>query len=181
MKYDRYVMTPASFYLDRYVYGVVAIGLSILAIILVMQSMIFHNMMIGTLFLVTGYMLWSLIEYSVHRWLFHGPYAREHGYHHMTPEAFIGFSNKVSLSAGALIAILFFSTLPVLIASTLYLGLILGYLRYLQVHDIVHHGPIIYNDALIQLRRHHDTHHKIMMRNFGVTTKLWDHVFNTTA
>jgi sterol desaturase/sphingolipid hydroxylase (fatty acid hydroxylase superfamily) len=50
------------------------------------------------------------------------------------------------------------------------------YAWYLFVHHCAHHGP----DKLpLPLLKHHQSHHGFATRNYGVSTKLWDHAFGT--
>lgn len=55
-------------------------------------------------------------------------------------------------------------------------GIYLDYAWYLFVHHCAHHGP----DKLpLPLLKHHQSHHRVATRNYGVSTTLWDHVFGT--
>jgi 4-hydroxysphinganine ceramide fatty acyl 2-hydroxylase len=109
--------------------------------------------------LVLGVLLWSLIEYTLHRFLFHmdtfmppSPilYTIQfllHGVHHKTPadELRLVFPPLGSLSIGALIAV-FLRTivLPTSLLSTpefaaVFVGGSLGYLGYEIIHYSTHH------------------------------------------
>lgn len=175
-------MTEFSYHLDSYVYSVVAVILSIMAIVLMVRSMIFLAALLAVICFILGYLTWTLLEYVLHRWLLHGPMSRDHAYHHLAPADYIGAPNAISLGSGAILGIIFFCTMPMLYATTLLLGMVLGYRRYLQLHHLFHHtSPLLLNEYMAPLCRHHAVHHKMAARNFGVTTRLWDKAFNTTA
>jgi len=101
---------------------------------------------------IVGLGVWSFMEYSIHRFLLHGPLLKYHLPHHQKPEA-DHFDWKPSIVAGVL-------------------G---GYIVYSAVHSHLHHGK----KKLVSLRKLHDQHHHRPDRNFGVTTLLWDRVLGT--
>ena len=55
-------------------------------------------------------------------------------------------------------------------------GALVAYAWYLFVHHCAHHGP----DKLpLPLLKHHQSHHRLATRNYGVSKTLWDHIFGT--
>lgn len=63
----------------------------------------------------------------------------------------------------------------------LYAGTIFGYLSYDLIHYTIHRYNL--NNRIFQfLKRYHFSHHFIDSKNgYGVSTPLWDYVFNTKA
>lgn len=165
-------------------WGVTAHGVSIPAVVAQMAA---------------GWFVWTLLEYWLHRTLFHWTPPTSwgerfhfilHGVHHqwyrdrfrlvMPPAASIAIGVVVwggVLAAGALLS-------PV-VAPTwtwgAFAGIMCGYLAYDMIHYYVHHGKP--TTAMMKaLRSHHAKHHhnaEYAEKKFGVSTTLWDHVFGT--
>jgi sterol desaturase/sphingolipid hydroxylase (fatty acid hydroxylase superfamily) len=131
------------------------------------------------LFPVLGLFGWTFVEYAIHRWLFHGILAPQHALHHAAPTAYIGAPNYVSIGSYGAVAIVLALFLPLLVVAELSIGMIVGYLTYLRMHDLVHHEQGIMPVALDMFRRHHEFHHRAAGFNFGITTRLWDHLLGT--
>jgi sterol desaturase/sphingolipid hydroxylase (fatty acid hydroxylase superfamily) len=128
-----------------------------------------------------GMLLFSLIEYCFHRWLFHGPeHAMERGHqrHHLEPAGidslpFFLPPMFLFLIAGSLAE----ATSPGF-ALVLTGGIACGYFAYSECHDSIHRGP--YQNSLARRwAAHHHIHHYHPDRNFGVTSPLWDIFFRT--
>jgi sterol desaturase/sphingolipid hydroxylase (fatty acid hydroxylase superfamily) len=138
-----------------------------------------------------GAFLWTLIEYGLHRFVFHWTEVKEpwrtvasglHMAHHRSDEAaeLILAPPFVSLVFGTII----FGILNLVVwsfsrAALLEAGIFLGYLAYEWVHYSVHRFK-----ARTPLGRHWKRHHlhhhfKAPRRSFGVTSPLWDWVFGT--
>ncbi len=147
------------------------------------------------LWVVGGGVLWSLLEYLLHRFVLHGvaPFSNWHGLHHQRPAALIASPIALSLSLFLLLA-----TLPAWWltggwhALALTLGLMSGYLVYSVAHHATHHRTPVWisNNAWITQCRirhamHHSAHHLkargAMSKpcHFGVSNSLWDEVFGT--
>lgn len=132
---------------------------------------------------VVGLVAWTLIEYLLHRALFHHApiLSRIHELHHRSPQDLIGTPAWVSaligliLVAGPLCVVLGFD---LSIAATA--GIATGYLWYVFVHYATHHWRPRRNSYLYRARLRHARHHHLSHSgNFGVTTSTWDHVFGT--
>lgn len=146
-----------------------------------------------------GWFIWTLLEYWLHRTLFHWtpPTAWGerfhfilHGVHHkwyqdryrlvMPPAASIAIGVVVW---GSLVAIGLALSPWVGSGWTfgVFAGIMMGYLAYDMIHYYVHHGKP--QSAMMKaLRAHHSKHHhnpKYAELKFGVSTTLWDHVFGT--
>ncbi|MDO1448524.1 sterol desaturase family protein [Rhodocytophaga aerolata] len=144
--------------------------------------------LIGTLFL-SGLLIFSFIEYLVHRYAFHMDTDTElkqklqynlHGVHHEYPKdkGRLAMPPVVSvlLAVGLLVAFNFvigeytYAFLP---------GFIMGYASYLFVHFIVHAYQPPKNLFKILWINHSIHHYKDNNKAFGVSSPLWDYVFRT--
>ena len=139
-----------------------------------------------------GLAFWTLLEYVLHRWVFHfrpspdSELAQDvhfliHGVHHDFPHDADRLVMPPVLSV--LLAVLIGT--PMYLAAgphlfhPLFAGLVTGYLWYDMTHYVVHH--VKPRTALgAKLRRHHYLHHfKTPGARYGVSTPLWDVVFGT--
>jgi sterol desaturase/sphingolipid hydroxylase (fatty acid hydroxylase superfamily) len=137
----------------------------------------------------TGAVSFTLIEYLVHRYIFHmGTYTRfrekfqytVHGVHHEYPKDKTRLAMppllSVSISTGLLFALRFFlgditfSFLP---------GFLVGYAYYLAVHYMVHVYQPPKNFLKVLWINHAVHHYKHGEYVFGVSSPLWDYVFGT--
>jgi sterol desaturase/sphingolipid hydroxylase (fatty acid hydroxylase superfamily) len=136
--------------------------------------------------LVAGAATWTLAEYLLHRFIFHGKSAKalgaaEHRQHHARPDYFAPWWQKalaalavtavmlpgISLAAGAQISLCFT------------LGFIATYLAYELLHRRVHTHPPSGRYGRWR-RRNHFAHHFADPRlAHGVTSPVWDRVFGT--
>jgi sterol desaturase/sphingolipid hydroxylase (fatty acid hydroxylase superfamily) len=138
----------------------------------------------GWITLCLGFLvLWTLIEYLLHRFVFHHiPFIREmHQGHHVEERAYIGTPLWVSLSAHCSVALFpIWFVFGFWAASAAVCGLATGYIWYVAVHHILHHWHPRHSGYLYRLKRHHALHHHVDPScNFGVTTGIWDWVFGT--
>jgi sterol desaturase/sphingolipid hydroxylase (fatty acid hydroxylase superfamily) len=137
----------------------------------------------------TGFISFTLIEYLVHRYLFHmSTYTRfrekfqytVHGVHHEFPKDKTRLAMppllSVTISTGLLFALrlvlgdITFSFLP---------GFLVGYAYYLAVHYMVHVYQPPKNFFKILWINHAVHHYKDGEYVFGVSSPLWDYVFGT--
>ena len=131
---------------------------------------------------VWGAMLWTLIEYLVHRFVYHKvPILRElHGMHHSRPCDLIGAPIWVSIVSFSSVFFLLALLWDVEIASGTTSGLIVGCVSYLLIHNAVHRWQLDEKSWMRSHRlRHLRHHHHPIPGNFGVTTGIWDLVFGT--
>lgn len=129
---------------------------------------------------VAGVGLWTIAEYWIHKWVFHRPRLKlqtEHALHHRDPIAYIGASPWLTVFIGFLIAGFGSQLLGTQVGIGLFVGLLTGYLCYVGLHTLYHHGRP--RGALRQLYLNHEWHHRRPRVNFGVTSPLWDVVFGT--
>lgn len=134
---------------------------------------------------IAGVVLWTLIEYLLHRFGGHRRtlgrrIMREHLTHHATPDHFAPFARKLVLAVPVLgtIALAGFVAMgPSGLA--IVLGTTFGWTFYERLHRATHvRGPR--NRYGEWARLHHLHHHfRSPKANHGVTTPMWDLVFGT--
>lgn len=137
-----------------------------------------------------GLLLWTLIEYLLHRWPLHHlrPFRRWHEIHHQAPERPIRVPLLFSLLlvatlivlplAGAALAV---GTADAFVAAApVVLGLLLGNVLQEAVHDRLHRAPARAGSWLERRRLAHEHHHLRDDRvAFGTLSGFWDRVFGT--
>lgn len=130
-----------------------------------------------------GLIGWTLIEYLLHRILFHhAPILSQiHERHHNSPQELIGTPAWASALLGLIVvAGPSWAALGFGLGTAVTAGLTTGYLCYVFIHYATHHwqprrGSYLYRARLRHARHHHLSH----LGDFGVTTGLWDRVFGT--
>ncbi len=139
-----------------------------------------------------GWLVWTLIEYVLHRFLFHmragTPGARLrsfllHGYHHEFPTDRMRLVAPPLLSwpLAAIVIVLYVSAFGRDAGLALFAGTATGYIAYDWIHYYTHHFRPR-NPVGRFLRRYHMLHHfddENPNRRFGVSSPLWDFVFGT--
>jgi sterol desaturase/sphingolipid hydroxylase (fatty acid hydroxylase superfamily) len=132
------------------------------------------------LLFAAGLFLWTLLEYGIHRFAFHG--FLPHWEHHEAPKDPEYIHSPLWLSCGTsalLWVILRIPTGSWARSGLVLAGIISGYLAYEAVHAMIHAneagGP-----RLRELRKRHYVHHFADDRlHYGVTTSVWDRVFGS--
>jgi sterol desaturase/sphingolipid hydroxylase (fatty acid hydroxylase superfamily) len=139
-----------------------------------------------------GLAFWTLLEYVLHRWVFHftpspnSELAQDisfltHGVHHdfpHDPDRLVMPPVMSILLAVVLGYPMYWVVGPTLFAPA-FAGVVVGYLWYDMTHYAVHHLRQR-TQAGNRLRRHHYLHHfKSPEARFGVSTPIWDYVFGT--
>ncbi len=140
-------------------------------------------------FFLGGIVLFTLVEYVMHRYLYHIPARSEkrkrfqyviHGIHHDHPrdKARLAMPPLVSI----VLSVLFISLFRLLIGPNGYAfggGFLFGYSTYLLAHYAIH----IYKQPknfLGIIWKHHNLHHFVGDDGaFGVSTPFWDYIFGT--
>lgn len=143
-------------------------------------------------FWVLGLFIWTLVEYCLHRFLFHlDQYLPDHpvfltlhftlhGVHHYLP------MDRYRLVLPPTLFILLaypfyrlvFGLLPFYQACSGFAGGTLGYILYDVTHYVLHHTKL--PQFLQELKTYHLEHHyKNYEMGFGVTSKFWDVIFDT--
>lgn len=164
-----------------------------LALCLGIAASLSNRPSVGAIFLllVSGVVAWSLIEYFLHRFIFHydAPtstgrklvYAA-HLSHHENPKSTDRFFSNLRLSVPIATGLWFlsWSTLGTWQAASYFsIGVIAGYFCYEWLHYQAHHGrsrlPL-----LRYLKKYHLMHHyRSPKARYGVTTPMFDLLFGT--
>ncbi|ROW04342.1 hypothetical protein VSDG_00995 [Cytospora chrysosperma] len=154
----------------------------------------FNHLYNLAIFFAIGFAIWSLVEYLLHRFLFHLDYYLPdnrvgitlhftlHGVHHylpmdkyrlvMPPTLFVVLAAPFWKLAHAVFCWNWY------VATAVFCGGIFGYTCYDMTHYFLHHQnlPLWYKE----LKKYHLEHHFLDYENgFGVTSKFWDTVFGT--
>ena len=143
-----------------------------------------HDQLIWLAAAIAGSGSWTLVEYLLHRFVFHRMplIADLHHAHHAAPRAYVGTPTWASL---LILAGVFFVPIwrvfSLNIAFGAISGLITGWLWYGIVHHVIHHRRPRRLATVLKVASHrHFLHHSpYVSGNFGVTTALWDRVFRT--
>ncbi|TKR60003.1 hypothetical protein L596_029599 [Steinernema carpocapsae] len=142
-----------------------------------------------------GFLMWTLLEYILHRWVFHFKPDPDsyyqitlhfllHGLHHKTP---MDGDRLVFPPTPALFIVGFFyfiysSLLPFSVFCCFASGKLFGYICYDMVHYYLHHGsPEPSSTMHFRKVYHHNHHFKDFDLAYGISTVLWDHVFQTVG
>lgn len=129
-----------------------------------------------------GLLIWTLVEYVVHRQLFHrAPILRPmHAAHHSAPDQYVSSPPGSLPLALILLGYCLFSGFG---DAAFYSGaaaLLIGYTFYCFVHHATHHVRNPVSGYFVEARRRHMLHHFAAEEmNFGVTTNFWDRAFGT--
>jgi len=148
------------------------------------------NSTIVTVFFV-GMLVFTFVEYAMHRWLYHPPEdASEkyqeftytiHGHHHAYPKdkQRLAMPPALAIVIGTVLLLIFKLFLDQYTFAFL-AGFMVGYAMYLLVHYSVHMFKMP-NNFLKALWINHSIHHYAEDDDilFGVSTPLWDYVFGT--
>lgn len=132
---------------------------------------------------LVGLILFSLAEYSIHRWLLHDPesiFFPLHAVHHNDPEKPSAFIFPASLAI--LVPLWFLFTWIHFPSPSFFLcGFSAGYFYFGMLHHIEHSTRVnqIPFRWLQKRWAAHSVHHHIDQSNFGVMTSFWDYVFGT--
>lgn len=141
------------------------------------------------LFSFLGLLVWTFVEYALHRWFFHFPAKSAHtkrmvfifhGLHHDDPN---DKTRLVMPPAPALIYVVLLYSFFKLALGPVFIDpffswFLIGYLCYDYIHYGTHHWAP--KTALGRyLRKFHLQHHVQGEVKFGVSNPLWDYVFRT--
>jgi len=150
-----------------------------------MQTSVFS----GTISFFLGILLWTLMEYVIHRWAFHYEPKSEtgkrvhflvHGIHHDYPRDATRLVMPLLVSLP--LATVFFFAFKALFGSyyfNIFSGFLLGYMAYDSIHYATHHFTM--NGRVGKfLREYHLRHHyQDDHTAYGVSNPLWDYIFST--
>ncbi|PWA47405.1 fatty acid hydroxylase 1 [Artemisia annua] len=137
--------------------------------------------------LVLGIFIWTLMEYSLHRFLFHIKtktywgntlHYLLHGCHHKHPQD--GLRLVFPPTATAILLFPLWNIVKLIstpaVAPALFAGILLGYVMYDVTHYYLHHGQPK-SEVPKHLKKYHLNHHfRIQNKGYGITSSLWDKV-----
>ncbi|KAF8965175.1 fatty acid alpha-hydroxylase [Entomortierella lignicola] len=147
----------------------------------------------STTFFLIGMFVWTLAEYVIHRFLFHlddllpestfslVAHFLLHGIHHYLPMDRLRLVMPPALAVALAIPINKFvhSVAPTPQAYSIMSGLIFGYVLYDMTHYYLHHAKV-FKLHFKEMKTYHLAHHyKNYEGGYGITSKIWDKVFNT--
>ncbi|XP_034949340.1 fatty acid 2-hydroxylase [Chelonus insularis] len=139
-----------------------------------------------------GLLLWTFLEYVLHRKLFHlkpptnsptliSLHFLIHGLHHKAP-----FDNQRLVFpplAGIFIAFILYNLYKIVFSSMIDIvaaGTMTGYLCYDLIHYYLHYGSPKVHTYLYEMKRYHNYHHFTHHdEGFGISSKLWDYIFGS--
>ncbi|XP_055320321.1 uncharacterized protein LOC129577397 isoform X2 [Sitodiplosis mosellana] len=140
--------------------------------------------------LALGIFLWTLLEYSLHRWVFHLDSSHQsgtvctfhfllHGLHHKVP--FDPYRLVFPPFPATILATIIYIPIQVFLHNPklIFAGGLFGYLCYDMMHYYIHHGSPS-GGHLYYMKRYHYQHHFVHHdKGFGISSSMWDEAFNT--
>ncbi len=158
-------------------------------------SILFLNPLTIILYILIGMFIWTLTEYSLHRWLFHYHPTSDvgkrlifmfHGVHHDYPSDKwrLVMPPSVSLPLATIFYIFFYLIFKFVIGmpwltAPFFAGFLIGYLFYDITHYALHHFRLR-KKFWLNLKKHHTKHHfSNPDLGFGVSNSFWDVIFRT--
>ncbi|XP_015690238.1 dihydroceramide fatty acyl 2-hydroxylase FAH1-like isoform X2 [Oryza brachyantha] len=171
-------------------WAVPTIWLPVVCWLLVKSIRMGHSIQEVALMALFGVFIWTLIEYTLHRFLFHidtktywanTAHYLLHGCHHKHPMDSLRL--VFPPTATAILCVPFWKLVAFFATPTttpaLFGGGLLGYVMYDCTHYYLHHGQPS-KDPAKNLKRYHLNHHfRVQDKGFGITSSLWDYVFGT--
>ena len=156
------------------------------------RSVVSYSLMFITIFslFILGTFVWTLTEYTLHRFIFHFVPSSEwgkkmhfifHGVHHDYPNDSkrLVMPPSVSIPLAVLFYFLFRLILGQILVAPFFVGFIVGYLFYDMTHYAIHHYNM-HNKFWLFIKNHHMKHHyKDPLKGFGVSSPLWDDIIGT--
>ncbi|KAI9592513.1 hypothetical protein BDF19DRAFT_425328 [Syncephalis fuscata] len=141
-----------------------------------------------------GTLLWTLVEYVLHRFVFHADdwvpdhtwaltlHFTVHGIHHFLPMDRMRLVMPPALAI--IIAYPLYNLFSVLmpsipITNAVFSGILFGYVGYDLTHYYLHHGQPMGEHIRIMKSYHLAHHYKDANLGYGITSKIWDRVFST--
>ena len=139
---------------------------------------------------VSGFFVWTLIEYTMHRFLYHSETNSEgflnfqmsmHGNHHLYPKD----PDRLAMPPvpGLVLSSVFLGTFYLIMgtyAFAFFPGFMLAYDAYITIHYYQHRVKSPKYKPWKKLWQHHKAHHYSNPYSaFGVSTRFWDFVFGT--
>jgi sterol desaturase/sphingolipid hydroxylase (fatty acid hydroxylase superfamily) len=140
--------------------------------------------------IIIGLFVWTLTEYTLHRFVFHFQPKSQfgqrlhfifHGVHHDYPSDTkrLVMPPSVSIPLAALFYFIFKMILGVSFVAPFFVGFLIGYLFYDISHYAIHHFNM-HSKFWLNIKNHHMKHHyQDASKGFGVSSPLWDIIIGT--
>ena len=161
-------------------------SISLLLLCLYFETAYSHSIYETAGIIIGAWVLWGLIEYIVHRFIFHHKLKNKylcffrylmHGVHHHEPTKTLFVPILIRLSVLLFILL----ALKLLLDDRMYLfliGLEIGVIQYITMHYIIHHKKL--SRYFPKLTHYHYIHHFVETDTaFGTSSLFWDKVFRT--
>ncbi len=181
--FSRHEQLPRAFDLNAWSYGMDFVLVPVAVAALLWHAARGHGAATILVALMIGAGVWSLAEYWIHRLVFHGPTPLRpmHDMHHRLPKDWIGAASWTTFAGFGLVwLIASLCTADGGLASAFLGGFMGGYLIYCGLHVRMHHGRVDrFGRYVTFMYQHHVGHHRGGRGNFGVSSPIWDVVFNT--
>ncbi|XP_061392765.1 uncharacterized protein LOC133328233 [Musca vetustissima] len=144
-----------------------------------------------SVYFLMGILLWTLLEYVLHRHVFHMQMKENpnpwlctfhfmiHGLHHKVP--FDPMRLVFPPLPAVILCLTFYIPLSYIAPypRVLLAGSLLGYLGYDMIHYYLHYGNPSLKQLYFMKRYHYQHHFAHQDQGFGVSNPLWDFVFQT--
>ncbi|XP_022885547.1 dihydroceramide fatty acyl 2-hydroxylase FAH1-like isoform X2 [Olea europaea var. sylvestris] len=171
-------------------YVIPLIWLPVVGWFVLMSIWMGHTILQVALMMAFGIFVWTLLEYTLHRFLFHIKtksywgntiHYLLHGCHHKHPMD--GQRLVFPPTATAILCVPFWNLIKFMstpsITPAVFGGGLLGCVMYDVTHYYLHHGQPT-SVVPKSLKKYHLNHHfRIQNKGFGITSSLWDKVFGT--
>ena len=143
---------------------------------------------------IVGMFIWTLAEYGIHRYIFHGHPKAEwakkihytfHGIHHAYPQDSLRLvmPPPVSIPLAVIFYWFFYWVLKPFDLLTFHYAYFAGFVAAYLIYDMMHYAShhIAMNSKYLKMvKDHHMKHHyKDPDVGFGFTSKVWDKAFGT--
>jgi sterol desaturase/sphingolipid hydroxylase (fatty acid hydroxylase superfamily) len=175
-------MRSKPLFISLAIFSIYSIGLLVVAFFMIKPLIVMG-------WFISGLLIFSIVEYLVHRYFFHLIPHNErseklqyaiHGNHHHHPdiETNVMIRPSYALALTGIITGLFY--LPFRENITGFVpGFITGYSFYLFIHYAYHAYRPPRNFLRVLWKHHYLHHYHDDTKNYGVSSPLWDIVFNT--
>jgi sterol desaturase/sphingolipid hydroxylase (fatty acid hydroxylase superfamily) len=170
--------SAVSYFADMVMCPLVVLGLSAFALTHFTRA----AMVEWALLVSFGCAFWTLVEYAMHRLIYHRipAFERYHQIHHENPRAYVGAPPLLGTTVTFLVSFMPLVAFAPIVANGFSAGMLSGYTLYMFIHYAIHFWDPTPGSFLYRARLHHAVHHyRDGNGNFGVTTSFWDRVFGT--
>ena len=141
---------------------------------------------------ICGILIWTLVEYLMHRYLFHLKSENKlidrivflfHGVHHNEPDdrTRLVMPPVPALILSSILYGIFFMILGGKFVQPFFAFFLVGYLCYDYIHYATHHFKFRGGVGKFLKRYHLLHHHSESHAKYGVSSPLWDIIFKTTG